>query len=319
MPPAKPNNRLPWERVPSSIHRFASSVLGSDVVSAASQAGGYSPGSADRLAGADGACIFVKAVSHELNSFSYELFEQEVAVCVALKDVRLPAPRLLGHVIDGDWIALAFEDIDGHEPGERDEDVAAVLDALEGLPLAPVGLRLPRGPFDAERTASAELAPWSGDWARAVDAGLLDVAPMYATERSAEIASLADAASAAVAGNHIVHMDLHTDNVVIDGDARAWIVDWPWAVVGAAWLDSVSYLASMLGALPVEVVDAKLAERPSTRDARPDDVNAVIAALAASRLNAGLRVPSPSLIGLRDAQRSFGLRSLDWLAYRRGW
>ena len=319
MATAKANSRLPWEQVPSTIHDFATSVLGSEVVSTDSQAGGYSPGSADRLAGTDGARIFVKAVSRDLNAFSFELFEQEVEVCVALRHVRLPAPSFLGHLVDGDWIALAFEDIDGHEPDDHDLDIGAVLDALESLPVAPVGLELPRGPFTADRTASAELAPWFGDWGRAVEAGLLDVTPGYAARRSPEIAALADTASRAVRGNHVVHMDLHSDNVVIDSDTRAWIVDWPWTVVGPGWLDSVSYLTSLLGAVPVDVVEAKLAERSSTRDADPNDVDAVIAALAASRLSASMREPTPSLVGLREAQRSFGLKALEWLAYRRGW
>ncbi|MEV0612856.1 phosphotransferase [Nonomuraea sp. NPDC050404] len=37
-------------------------------------------------------------------------------------------------------------------------------------------------------------------------------------------------------GNHLLHTDLHPENVLISGD-RAVLVDWAWACKGAAWVE----------------------------------------------------------------------------------
>ncbi len=109
-------------------------VLGAPVVRADSQAGGFSPGSADRVVTATGRRAFVKAVGPEPNAHSPQLHRREGRISAALPP-SLPVPRLLGTVDDGGWVALVLEEVDGHQPALpwRPADVAAVLDALAAL------------------------------------------------------------------------------------------------------------------------------------------------------------------------------------------
>jgi len=37
-------------------------------------------------------------------------------------------------------------------------------------------------------------------------------------------------------GQHLLHTDLRPDNILIDA-GRAWIIDWAWPTLGAAWVD----------------------------------------------------------------------------------
>jgi hypothetical protein len=51
--------RMPWDDVPAEVQSAVAEILGSPVVSAQSQTGGFSPGSADRVVTADGLRAFV--------------------------------------------------------------------------------------------------------------------------------------------------------------------------------------------------------------------------------------------------------------------
>ena len=59
--------RLPFEEVPAAVRAWVERALGSVVVSAATQQGGFSPGVAARLVTASGRRAFVKAVGTSLN------------------------------------------------------------------------------------------------------------------------------------------------------------------------------------------------------------------------------------------------------------
>jgi aminoglycoside phosphotransferase (APT) family kinase protein len=313
----KPNSRLRFEQLPHEVREFAQRMLGSRAVRAESQAGGFSPGTADRLLGEDGSRVFVKAVSSELNAGSFDLFRAELEVWQALDGITLPAPALLGHLEFGDWIALAFEDVQGHEPEATDSDVAAVLTALSAFPDAPPGLELPPG---MSRTVRHEVDRWTSSWQQSVSEGALELLPPYVVDHSEEIGELVRAAAAAADGDRLQHVDVHSDNVIVDGTGAAWIVDWPWVAVGAPWFDALGYLATLLSDAPVEVVErwASGAESPLVQ-ASADETDAVLAGFAASRLRASLRPAMPSIVGLREAQREFALVAFRWLAHRRGW
>jgi aminoglycoside phosphotransferase (APT) family kinase protein len=91
--------RRDWSELPPRIRAAVETRLGSPVVLAATQPGGFSPGVAARLRTADGQRIFLKAVG--------------------------PEP-------------LAFEDVDGRHPALpwRADDLARVLDAIRWLSAA---------------------------------------------------------------------------------------------------------------------------------------------------------------------------------------
>ena len=89
--------------------------LGSPVVEAKNQPGGFSPGVAARCALADGTRCFIKAVSPDQNPDSARMYREEAAI-VARLPVYLPAPKLRALIDDGHWIVLVFEEIRGSPP-----------------------------------------------------------------------------------------------------------------------------------------------------------------------------------------------------------
>ena len=90
-------HRFRWDDLPEDVTRAVTETLGAPVVSAESQPGGFSPGTADRVVTADGGRAFVKAVSAALNADSPDLHRAEARVAERLPP-GLPVPHLLGHV-----------------------------------------------------------------------------------------------------------------------------------------------------------------------------------------------------------------------------
>lgn len=106
--------RTPYEAIPAAVRAWADRELGSSVVSAKTQQGGFSPGTAARLVTASGRRAFVKAVGPELNPDTPTLFRNEIT---AMRAVSLPqAPILYSTYDDGAWVGLLLEDIDGALP-----------------------------------------------------------------------------------------------------------------------------------------------------------------------------------------------------------
>ena len=84
--------RIGWAQLPVGVRAGVEEILGSRVVSASSQSGGLSPGSADRVQTDDGGAAFVKAVSTAQNEDSPGIHRMEAAVVRQLPP-DLPAAR----------------------------------------------------------------------------------------------------------------------------------------------------------------------------------------------------------------------------------
>src|SRR3954471_12250905 len=104
--------RLPFENTPAAVRTWVDRALGSTVVSAATQPGGFSPGVAARLVTAAGRRAFVKAVSAEANPHSPGMHRREARITTALP-AEAPVPQLLASYDDGTWVALLLQDIEG--------------------------------------------------------------------------------------------------------------------------------------------------------------------------------------------------------------
>src|SRR4051812_113928 len=126
--------RLPFDQLPAHVREWVDRALGSSVVVAETQVGGFSPGVAARLVCTDGTRAFVKAVSSAANSASPGMHRREAKITAALPETA-PAPRLLASYDDGAWVALLLQDIDGrhpHLPWQNDE-LRLVVDAVDEL------------------------------------------------------------------------------------------------------------------------------------------------------------------------------------------
>ena len=113
--PLAASPRISWDDVPRHVQAAVEHELGSPIRPAVTQHGGFSPGAAVRVVCEDGRRAFVKAVGLSLNPDSPGLHRAEIHAMSVLPD-EVPAPRLLASYDDGDWVALALEDVDGRRP-----------------------------------------------------------------------------------------------------------------------------------------------------------------------------------------------------------
>ena len=276
--------------------------LGSPVVEAVSQAGGFSPGSADRVVLADGRRAFVKAVGASINADSAGANRLEIKNLRALP-AGLPVPRLLADYDDGNWVALALEEVDGRHPAEPwlAAELDAVLDLLEELPTwltpAPAGFETLWYEFGEAFTAWSRLRLEPPD----------DLDP-WTVEHLDVLAAWEPRMEELLRGETLLHLDVRADNLLLVGaepDLRAVLVDWPWLAVGPAWVDMAAFLINvgLLGGADPEDV---LTSRPLTASADPDAVTALLVGVAGYFVEHSRAPDPPGLPTLRAFQRAQG-------------
>ena len=80
------------------------------------------------------------------------------------------------------------------------------------------------------------------------------------------------------AGESLAHTDWMPDNILITHD-RAWLVDWAWPTLSAAWLDPASWLLRIMarGHTPAEA-EAHAGRLPAYATADPDHVDLFVRA-----------------------------------------
>jgi len=226
-------NRIGWHELPESVRSRAEEVIGGRVVSAESQAGGFSPGTADRVVTESGRRAFVKAVTSAVNTRSAELARQEMRITAAMPE-HAPVPRMLGGFDDGEWVVLILEDVDGANPRTPwvESEIDAAVTALAELAAAVTPSPVPGAPLAVDAVAD-DFAGWH----KIAADPPADLDPWLA-ERLADLRAAADRGLAALAtGDTLVHLDIRADNMLIRPDGRVVIVDWPWGCVGPDWMD----------------------------------------------------------------------------------
>jgi aminoglycoside phosphotransferase (APT) family kinase protein len=285
-------------------------IVGGAVVEAVSQTGGFSPGTADRVRTADGRRAFVKAVSPALNEHSPELHRREAKVTAVLP-AHVPAPRLLGCYDDGTWVALVLQDIEGRHPTTPwlPDELRRVLAVLDDLARS-----LTPAPLPALASAADTLAGDFAGWRRIAADPPADLHP-WAAPRLEELCALADRGLAALVGDTLVHTDIRADNLLLGPDGTVTVVDWPWACRGPAWLDTLLLLVNvrLFGGHDTH---ALLADRAAVTGADPEDLIAVLAALAGFFADTA-RQPSPlGLPTVRAFQQAQADAILAWLSER---
>jgi aminoglycoside phosphotransferase (APT) family kinase protein len=307
---------MPWASVPAGLQAAIAGVLGSPVVEAASQPGGFSPGSADRVLAASGRRAFVKTANSELNAHSVEIHRLEAAMAAGLP-ASAHAPELLGVVDHGDWVALVLEDVEGRHPDLpwQPGQTIAVLDALADLA---------HDPLEDSITVPAladETSELFEGWRRLLDdpTRALPLDGDLGEWVAGRLTSLADAAEAAMddlAGDRLVHRDVRADNILIRPDGSVVLVDWPWATRGVGWFDGLSLLVNVRLYDRAADVDRLMAEHPVFHGMDADAATRVIAGLAGFFIEASMREPIPALPTLRRFQLDQGIATVEWLRER---
>lgn len=285
--------RLRWAQLPDHLRGWVGDVLGSPVVQARSQPGGFSPGTADRVVTAEGRRAFVKAVGEEQNPDSPGLHRREVEVLRTLAATDVGVPRLLGTYDDGGWVALVVEDVEGRHPGGpwTDAQLAAALETLAAV----AGVPAPQEWPGLEEELAAEMARW----ARVAEEPPADLDPWLAA-RLADLHALSLRTLPRLAGGSVAHTDVRADNLLVEPAGTVRLVDWPWACRGAAWADAAMLLVDVRR-------DGDLDVRPHlpalhALGAADEDVLGLVAGLTGFCTDASRRPPAPGLPTLRRFQ-----------------
>jgi Phosphotransferase enzyme family len=301
--------RRPWDEIPAELRARVGALLGSEVVEAVTQPGGFSPGVAARLRCADGGRAFAKAVSAEWNPRAPSIHRSEAVIAAGLP-AWAPVPRFLGSFDADGWVVLVFEDVEGRVPaqpwdaGELSRVLSALADLASALDPAPVDAPAVADRLAGDFTAWRELAA-SGDVA-----GL----DPWAVRNLDALAVLESRWPGSAAGTALVHGDLRADNLLLTEDGVV-VVDWPWACRAAPWVDLLLMLPSvrMQGGPPAHTL---FEAHPVAREADPDAVTSVLAAFTGFLVrNSRLPAP-PGLPTLRAFQRAQGETALEWLRHR---
>jgi hypothetical protein len=290
--------------------------LGSPIVAASTQPGGFSPGVAARLIAADGRRVFVKAVCSVPNRDAPRFHRREAQIAAVLP-ASAPVPRLLWSYDEGGdgWIVLVFEDVEGRhpavpwQPAEFDRVLAALDDLAESLTPSPIS-------EDVTGTMPEWLLRNGQGWQKL----LADPQPgrdEWSVRHAADLARLEAEAPAGARGDTLLHFDTRADNLLVTDD-RVYVVDWPHARVGQAWVNLISFapsVAMQAGPDP----ETLWSRSQSSRGADPQAVSAVIAAVAGFFTYHSLMPPPPGLPTLRPFQAAQGEVARRWLADRTGW
>lgn len=301
--------RISWPDLPGTVRAWVERLIGGGpVVAHASQSGGFSPGTADRVRTAGGRSAFVKAVSPDQNETTPELHRREAAVVRQLPpSARIPT--LLDSYDDGRWVALVYAEIDGRTPQVPwvDADIDAAITALHELAadLTPAPPGLP--------DLSAELRSSFLGWARVRDDPPPGLDP-WAADRLDELVRWSAAGVADLTGDTVVHVDVRADNLLVGLAGYVSLVDWPWASRGASWVDRLLLIVNvdLYGGHDPE----RLVERHLGGLASPPQLTAVLAGFCGYFTDVARRPAVPGLPTVRAFQQAQADSTLIWLRRR---
>lgn len=303
--------RVHWDGVPPDVRAALERRLGARVVEAITQPSGFSPGLAARLLLEDGRRVFLKAVSQDANPDTHNIHRQEARILAALPE-GVPAPRLAWSFDERGWVALCLQDIDGRHPHEpwTDHDLELVIASVEKM-----SRDLTPSPVETSETVPEFFERVIHGWgiALARDEERLDPWIRRNIER---LAGLEAEAPRVVGGESLVHCDVRADNLLIAGD-RVYVLDWPWARIGAAWVDLVAMAPSvaMQGGPPCE----EFLSRLDLGGVSPEAIDAVVCSLAGYFVVRALDPPPPGIPTVRAFQAAQGREAVAWLRERLGW
>jgi hypothetical protein len=151
------------------------------------------------------------------------------------------APRLLWQANADDWLLLGFEHITGHhaELSPGSPDLSLVADTVSTMSRELRGCSAPSVPALPDKMA------WMSGWRRLRHQPPAELDD-WSRDRLDLLANWEAKGIEAVAGDNLLHTDLHPLNILV-GDRRAWVIDWAWSQTGAAWVDTAHLVVRLIG------------------------------------------------------------------------
>jgi hypothetical protein len=308
-PPAQ-GMRLPYDETPAGVRAWVDEALGSPVIAATTQPGGFSPGVAGRLRCADGSRAFCKAVSAAANPDSPQVHRDEARNAATLP-AAAPVPRLIASYEAGTWVALLLEDVGGRQPllPWRLDELTRVVSAIDDMHAV-----LTPCPADAP-VVSEEWRERLTNW-RLADTPAPGVDD-WCVRHLAALADLESHWEQAATGDTLLHLDLRADNLLVTDD-QVWVVDWPSAARGHPLLDLVAFAPSVAmqgGPEPATTLALSLTGREAARDR----LLPLVCAVAGYFVCRSALPPPPGLPTVRAFQAAQGEVALGWLRALTGW
>ncbi|MDQ1361456.1 MAG: hypothetical protein QOJ44_1833 [Acidimicrobiaceae bacterium] len=310
-PPAR-GSRIDWSQLPADFRDQIAEVCGDPVVYAATQTGGFSPGVASRIECRNGKRYFVKAVSADTNLESVKLHRREAEIMASLDqsiDSGLRVPRILGIVEHARWFALVIEDLPGNQPVVPwiDRELQLVVSALDQL-----SSQLTPAPDVTVDAISTRLGAEFSGWRTLAHGGSFLQLDPWSLRHLEEMAALESNWVDAAEGVTLLHADLRADNLLIVNE-EVFVVDWPHACIGAAFVDMVFFAPSVAmqgGPDPMALLSmSRWAKSIHTSQLIP-----VVCAFAGYLTEHSLRSAPPGLPTLRPFQAAQAEIARRWLA-----
>ena len=233
--------RIAWDDLPGSPKQAIEARTGRIVGVRVATAGLNSPLAAI-LDTSDGK-VFVKGMPSGHRRVVTQA--REAAVAPLVKEI---SPALLWHFDEGGWNVLGYEYAPGrhadYAPGSPD------LDQLVDLMGALSAIKVPDdpGPF---KHAEDRWVPYVDDPASAI----------------------------VFAGSVLTHSDWTPDNVLVSPN-RAWLIDWAWPTLGAAWTDPACWILRLMasGGHPAPEAERQASRLPAFQAADPAHIDLFAAA-----------------------------------------
>jgi Ser/Thr protein kinase RdoA (MazF antagonist) len=221
-------------------------------------------------------------------------------------------PRFLWSFDEGGWVALCFEDVEGRHPSEpwTEADLALVVATLRKM-----AVDLTPSPIATVETASGAFARSINGWRRALDRGE-DRLDAWCLKHLARLSELEARAPEAVEGETLLHFDIRADNLLIAGN-RVYVLDWPWARRGAAFVDWLAMAPSV--AMQGGPSPEKFLTKFDLSGVSEGAIDAALCSLAGFFVVGALEPPPRGLPTVRAFQAAQGVVALDWLRGRTGW
>ena len=253
----------------------------------------------------------MKAVSESANPDTPHIHRREARILADLP-AAAHAPRLLWTYDDEGWVALCLEDVEGRHPAEpwTEGELVLVLSTLKQM-----AIDLTPSPLPLQETAAHGFEQTINGWQLARQRGELRL-DSWCVRNLDRLAELEAEAPLAARGDTLLNFDVRADNLLIAGE-RVYVLDWPWARVGAWWIDIVGMAPSvaMQGGPSPEQLLSRLDLSAVPRHA----IDAVVCTIAGYFVVHALEPPPPGIPTVRAFQAAQGRVAIPWLRERTGW
>lgn len=295
--------RPSWETVPPLVREFVEQRFG-PVLRTTSLPSGNTPGVVSALEVADRTVVLKTIAREEPLARAYEA---EGAVGALLPSTA-PAPAVLAHDVVAEWVVVLFEYVAGRHP-----DLSPASPDLVPVHRLLCQLGTTLSPCPGSLAAAGEdLRAEFSSWRRLTSA---DLRGSWAADYHGTLITLEQCVLDAMDGDTLLHTDLGATNMVVS-TSGVTVLDWSWAVRGAAWVDVAFLLPQLImaGHAPA-AAEAAMRGVPAWEHASTDAIDGFAAAVTGLwTATAGSGPPSLQEYRVRALRAG-----RSWVAHRMGW